>query len=245
MQVPNHIPQTLPAHDFELTQAQFRILVEGWKQVQEFKPPMIAIKDDILMMTSNYGPAFITANYSDLLQQMKLSMSFIPHAPLIRSMEQTLCVGNIRLFLNTHGGHLIQDGHRHLRVKAGPLPGAIVLPEIVWSGTELVGYNPKVIKIIVGKQAGDVQLAVYDDQIEQLATREMGGYTFTRGMEAQLAKRQPDVVLHSRVAFRYFGDKQTIQLGMMGNDYVLKVTNAFNYRVDLIVMEKLTVLPKS
>jgi len=83
---------------------------------------------------------------------------------------------------------------------------------------------------------------VYGNQLEQLGTYGQGIYTFTRGMGRHLAKRQLTVVLQSQVAFRHFGDKQSIRLGMVGKDYVLEVTNPHDIKTDVVVMEQLKVL---
>ena len=56
-------------------------------------------------------------------------------------------------------------------------------------------------------------------------------------MAERLASRRPNLVLTSQIAFRYFGTKQSIQLGTANGRYFLQVTNSFDIGVDLVVIE--------
>ena len=61
-------------------------------------------------------------------------------------------------------------------------------------------------------------------------------------MSKHLAGRRPNLVLQSQVAFRFIGPDQSLRLGKMNDQYVLRATNDSDMKVDVVVTELLKVV---
>jgi len=224
------------AQEYRLTQAQFHALGHCLNTAMKFNPSLVVMRESVLFTSVEGGRAVLQADYSPLLEQ-PVSLAIVPDKAAIKSMELIRGAGDVRVSLETNGLCWISGDHNQVPLKTGPFPeeAYFALPDILWIGTALTGYNPKDLKKFIGNKSDAVQLGVYDDQLEQIGIDGRGVYTFTPGMAERLAN--PDMVLKSQVAFRYFGKKQSIQLGTANGQYILQVTNSFDIGVDLVVLE--------
>ena len=225
-------------HEYRLTQAQFHALGHCLNTAMKFNPSLVVMRESVLFTSVEGGRAVLQADYSPLLEQ-PVSLAIVPDKAAIKNMELIRGAGDVRVSLETNGLCRISGDHTQMTLKTGPFPeeAYFSLPDILWIGTALTGYDPKNLKKFIGNKSGAVQLAVYDDQLEQIGIDGRGAYTFTVGMAERLANRNPDMVLKSQVAFRYFGPKQSIQIGTANGRYFLQVTNSFDIGVDLAVFE--------
>lgn len=230
------------AQEYHLTQAQFHALGHCFATAMKFDPSLLVMRNSVLSTVITRGPAggraVLQADYSPLLEQ-PVSLAIVPDKAAIKNMELIRGAGDVRVSLETNGICRIFGDHTQMTLKTGLLPeeACFAFPVISWIGTALTGYDPKDLKKFIGNKSGAVQLGVYDDQLEQIGIDGRGRYTFTVGMAERLANRNPDMVLKSQVAFRYFGPKQSIQIGTANGRYFLQVTNSFDIGVDLVVLE--------
>jgi len=236
----NTLTGTCPTQvpEYTLTQAAFHALGHCLNTAMKFNTSLVVMRESVLFTSVEGGRAVLQADYSPLLKQ-PVSLAIVPDKTAIKNMELIRGAGDVRVSLETNGLCRISGDHTQMTLKTGLLPEAVcfALPVISWIGTALTGYDPKDLKKFIGNKSGAVQLAVYDDQLEQIGIDGRGAYTFTPSMAERLAKRTPDMVLKSQVAFRYFGTKQSIQLGTANGRYFLQVTNSFDIDVDLVVLE--------
>jgi len=238
----SNIPSPALAQEYHLTQAQFHALGHCFATAMKFDPSLLVMRNSVLSTVITRGPAggraVLQADYSPLLKQ-PVSLAIVPEKATIKNMGLIRGAGDVRMSLETNGFCRISGDHTQMALKTGPFPGEAysALPDISWIGTALTGYDPKDLKKFIGNKSDAVQLAVYGDQLEQIGIHARGRYTFTVGMAERLANRNPDTVLKSQIAFRYFGTKQSIQLGTANGRYFLQVTNSFDIGVDLVVIE--------
>lgn len=230
-----------------LTQAEHHGLWHGVNLATRFSPPQVYVKDSVLFTFASGTNkrdtrirAVIQADYNPLILQ-KVTLAFAADAVAIKKAKAIRGAGDVRIRLK-NGHYHIQDDHMQCSLEAAPLPApeTFTLPIINWVGTETVGYDPKDLKEFFGKDS-TVQLAVHDDQIEQLGNSR-GRYTLTAGMAESLIDRRPDAVFLSQVAFRFIGPNQSLRLGKLGDQYVLRVTHHIDMKVDLVVIEHLDVV---
>lgn len=235
------------AKEYSHTQAEYHALWHGFNTAMKFNPPQMVMKDSVLFAFATGANkhdtrirAVIQADYNPLIGQ-KVTLAFAADKAAIKQATGIRGAGNVRIRLKD-GHYHIQGDHTQCFLKATPLPAseAFDLPVIDWVGTETVGYDPKDLKEFIGKDS-TVQLAVHEDQIEQLGNSR-GRYTLTAGMAEQLAERSPDVVLMSQVAFRFMGSNQSLRLGKLGGQYFLRATTPIDMKVDLVVIEHLDVV---
>uniref|UniRef100_I2Q4H1 Uncharacterized protein n=1 Tax=Desulfovibrio sp. U5L TaxID=596152 RepID=I2Q4H1_9BACT len=230
-----------------LTQAEHHGLWHGVNLATRFNPPQVYMKDSVLF---TFAPgtnkrdtrirAVIQADYNPLIGQ-KVTLAFAADKAAIKKAKAIRGKGDVRMRLKD-GHYNIQGDHTQCALKVAPLPApeTFALPIIDWVGTETVGYDPKDIKEFLGKDS-TVQLAVHEDQIEQLGNSR-GRYTLTAGMADRLIDRCPNQVFKSQVAFRFIGPNQSLRLGKRGDQYFLRVTNHIDMKVDLVVIEHLDVV---
>lgn len=246
MLLDTNVPEPTMIEENFLTQAEFKALVRSLEGFMKFSPTLIAMQGGCLMAGADDGRASIHADYSPLLP-VHAPLAFAPDREAIARLRLIQGEGDV-CFRLTPEGHVLFEGDRmgvHVQAKPVPSPGFFALPIVIWLGNDFLIPAPKDVKAFIGRKHEDVQLAVFDDQIERIGIVGRGIYTFTAGMSEQFSRRSPDVVLSSRVGFRFIGDKSSIQLGMVGQEYILKVTNPMDMGVDLIVMEQLEVLHKA
>lgn len=231
------------AQEYRLTQAEHHALIHGSQTVMKFDPLDIVIKDSILFTTVAKGRALVQADYTPLISH-PVTMAFAPDKAALKQMASIRGAGDVRVCL--------QDGHYHIHgdhtgthLQAIPVPTStnFQMPIITWIGAEVSGYASMDLKAFIGKigkEMKTVQLAVYDNQLEQVGVKgQSEPYTFTAGMAERLASRRPNLVLLSRVAFRHFGKKQSLRLGQKDGQYILRVTNSLDIDVDLVLFEPL------
>jgi len=225
-------------HEYTLTQAQFHALGHCLNTAMKFNPSLVVMRESVLFTSVEGGRAVLQADYSPLLEQ-PVTLAIVPDKAAIKNMELIRGAGDVRVSLETNGLCRISGDHTQMTLKTGPFPeeACFALPAISWIGTSVTGYNPKDLKKFIGNKSDAVQLAAYDDQLEQIGIDGRGTYTFTPSMAERLASRRPNLVLTSQIAFRYFGTKQSIQLGTANGRYFLQVTNSFDIGVDLVVIE--------
>ena len=220
-----------------LTQAQYHALVHGFKTVMKFAPSAIVVLDSVLYALSASRKLLLKADYSRLLAQ-PVTMAVAPDKVAIKEMG-LICAGDVCISMNN--GRYSIDGEptgTDLEAITMPGPNAFKLPGIAWIGTEVAGYDPKLLKKFISQNSDDVQLAIYFGQLEQVGVKgRKRPFTFTQGMVASLSGLRPDTVLFSKEAFRHFGKKQSIHVGQAGSQYILKVTNSLDIGVDLVVFE--------
>ena len=209
----------------------------------KFNPQLVILHDSNLLTFATGRWVAIQADYNPLVNQ-PLSLAFVPDKTAIKNMRLIRGKGDVRVIQGSDGLCHFCGDHMQVSLQARPLPApeTFALPVISWIGTELSRYNPKDLKAIIEKKNDEVQLAVYDEQLEQLGINGRGRYTFTAGMAERLASRSPDVVLLSRAAFRLFGSNQALQLGKVNDQYVLRVTNSFDIGVELVITEHLDIV---
>lgn len=238
------------AQVYTLTQAEYHALVHGFSSAMKFNPPHMYMDASVLFAFApgtnkrdTRNRAVIQADYNPLIEQ-KVTLAFAANKAAIKQAKGIRGAGDVCMRLKDDHYH-IQGDHTQCSLEAAPLPApeTFVLPSIDWVGTETVGYDPKDLKEFIGKDS-TVQLAVHEDQIEQLGNSR-GCYTLTAGMAEQLAERRPDVVLLSQVAFRFMGSNQILRLGKLGGQYFLRATTPIDMGVDLVVIEVLDVVSAS
>lgn len=250
------------AKEYNLTQAGYRALVKGIETVNKLDPIVakrpVAVKprpqhiffyDSVLRAAiigenedGSYVRAMIQADYALLLDQ-KVTLAFATDKAAIEKAK-AVQAGDVRVRLQG-GQYLIKGDNTVARLDAIPMPDAacVSTPVPTWLGVEVAGYDPKSLIAYIGKKVKSVHLAVYDDQLEQIwAKGHDDPYTFTAGMADRLVDRRPNLVLQSQVAFRFFGQKQTLRLGTVNGQYVLCATNAIDIKTDLVVIEQLEVV---
>lgn len=231
-----------------LSQAKYHALARGLEIALKFNPTTIDLRDSALIADATVTRVSgiretvgrVVANYKDLLAQT-VDLALAPDVPAIKTLKLIRGAGDVEIsFCPDRAAYHFQGDHLDAwapRASAPSLPDTI--PPITWQGNPVNGYDSASVKAFLGKKASKVQLAVYDGLIEQIGTVEGSIYTFTPGMVAQLKNRRPDVVLLSEVAFRFFGKKQSIQIGLAGQEYILKVVNSLDIGVDLVIYEHL------
>ena len=221
-----------------LTQAEYHALVHGFKTVMKFAPSAIVVIDSVLYALSASRKLLLKADYTRLLAQ-PVTMAVAPDKVAIKEMGLICGPGDVCIHLNN--GRYAIDGEptgTDLEAIAMPGPNAFKLPGIAWIGTEVTGYDPKLLKKFIGSKSDVVQLAIYFCQLEQVGVKgRKRPFTLTLGMVASLSGLHPDTVLFSQEAFRHFGKKQSIHVGQAGSQYILKVTNSLDIGVDLVVFE--------
>ncbi len=139
-------------------------------------------------------------------------------------------------------GYRFVGDHYEATLEAGPGVGgaATVLDEAEWLAVPLDKYDPKVLRQFIGRKVRNVQLAVYDGQVEQIASENAKlPFTFTKGMQDKLKDKQPDLVLRSRVAFRWIGKNHKFRLGTLRSRHVLVASNEIDLSTTLEVYEVL------
>ena len=239
------------AQEYSLTQAEYHALVHGFEIARKFNPPLVILQDSKLIAFTEGHMAVIHADYhppvGEPLVKPLVTMAFAPDKVVINKAKAIRGAGNVLIRCND-GHYHIQGDHTGTRFEAIPAPTAtFTLPAIDWIGAEVAGYDPKDLSAYigkVGKKSKAVHLAVYDDQLEQVWVNGASGpYTFTAGMAQRLAGRRPDVVLLSKVAFRFIGHKQSLRLGKLDDQYFLRATTPIDMGVDLVVTEVLDVVP--
>ena len=238
------------AQEYSLSQAAYHALIHGFDMALKFNPLQLVMKDSVLLAsapgTSKLDTrilAVIQADYNPLIGQ-KITMAFPPDKSAIKKAKAIRGGGDV-LISRKDGHYHIQGDHTGSCLKAMPVPDAAYFAEpiISWIGSEVAGYDPKDLKGFIDNHRS-VQLAVYGDQLEQIGFEGQDApYTFTAGMAARFVDRRPTVVLNSHVAFRFFGQKQSLRLGEIDGQYVLRVTNAIDMKVDLVVTEHLEIVP--
>ena len=237
-------PNLLPGNI--LTQAQFHALVRGLETFMKFSPPLIAMQGGYLMAGTDDGRALIRADYSALLPY-SAPWAFVPDKEAIARLKLIRGAGDVCL-QRTPDGHMLFEADRmNVHVYAKPVQGTgyFAPPVVTWLGRDFLIPAPKDVKAFIGRKHEGVQLAVFDDQIEQIGIDGQGVYTFTAGMRETLSRRSIDLVLRSRVGFCFLGEKPAVQLGMVAQEYILKVATPIDLGVDLVVMEQLEVLDKA
>jgi len=244
----NQTSSTL-VQEYNLTQAQYHGLVHGFETVMKFSPKQIYLKDSKLSVAvigedklTPYVRALVQVDYATLIGQ-SVSMAFTAEKAIIKKAKAIRGGGNVRIGLRD-GHYHIKGDHTGALLPAIPIADAVnCVPSISWVGTKVAGYDPRDVNAYIGKNTQEIQLVVYDDQLEQIwFARADAPYTFTAGMAERLAGRCPDVVLLSRVAFRFNGPKQALQLGKVGDQFVLSATSHIDIGVDLVVLECLDVV---
>ena len=242
------------AKEYSLTQAEYHALVRGFKIAMKFNPPSLVLQNSNLMAFTEDRMAFIQADYhsseKDPLVKPLVTMAFVPDKAVIKEAKAIRGEGNVRISFKADHYHIHGD-HTDASFPAIPVPdGAyFAMPPISWFGAKLSEYDSKdfgkyIGKIGKGKEA--VHLAVYGDQLEQVWVNGASGpYTFTAGMAERLASRIPSLVLKSQDAFRFIGHKQTLQIGTLNDQYVLRATTPIDMGVDLVVTEVLDVVSAS
>lgn len=224
---------------YVLTQAQYHALVHGFKTVMKFAPSAIVVLDSVLYALSASRKLLLKADYSRLIVQ-PVTMAVVPDKVAIKEMG-LICASDVCISLNN--GRYAIDGEptgTDLEAMAMPGPNTFKLPGIAWIGTEVAGYDPKLLKTFIGQKSNAVELAIYFGQLERAGVKgRKRPFTFTQGMVASLAGHQPGTVLLSREAFRHFGEKQSLHVGQASGQYILKVTNLLDIGVDLVAFEYL------
>lgn len=246
MLLDTNIPEPTLLKENILTQAEFHALVHGLECFMKFSPTLIAIQGGFWMAGSGGGRVSIHADYSPLLPDFA-PLAFAPDREAIARLRLIQGGGDV-CFRLTPEGHVMFEGDRmvvHVQAKPVPGQGYFALPIVTWLGNDFPLPSPKDVKAFIGRKHDYVQFAVFDDQIEQIGIEGRGIYTFTAGMSEHFSRRSPDLVLKSRVGFGFLGDKPVIQLGMVGQEYILKVATPIDMGVDLIVMEQIEVLHKA
>lgn len=232
-----------------LSQAKFHALVRGLEIALKFSPTIITLNASALVadatVTRPSGTrgtvGRIIADYAGLFAQT-VDLVLAPDAAAIKSLKLIRGAGDVEItFSPSRAAYHFRGDHSEGWVPRSSGSGFTnTIPPITWQGNPVNGYDSATLKAFLAKKANKVQLAIYGGLIEQVGTAEGSIYTFTPGMADHLKNRRPDVVLLSEVAFRFFGKKQSIQLGLAEQDYILKVVNSLDISVDLIVYEHLT-----
>ncbi|MYL82789.1 hypothetical protein GTA51_06520 [Desulfovibrio aerotolerans] len=238
------------AQEYSLSQAAYHALIHGFDMALKFNPLQLVMKDSVLLAsapgTSKLDTrilAVIQADYNPLIGQ-KITLGIAPDKAAIKKAKAIRGGGDVHVSLKGGQYHLHGD-HSGSCLKAMPVADAVYFTEpiITWIGSEVAGYDPKNLKEFIGNHSS-VQLAVYGDQLEQIGVEGQDApYTFTAGMAARLVDRRPNLVLKSQVAFRCMGSKQSLRLGKLDGQYVLRVTNPIDMGVDLVVTEHLEIVP--
>jgi len=232
--------QASPKSIATFRQAEFKALVRGWgialaygaKSIAMYGSTMEAVVDKRAIIQADYGP----------LYKSDLAVAFKVEKQVIKGLKRIEGVGDVNLIHDpVSGTYTFQGDHIEQGVAVVSPASAVPLtiPPFTLMGEEVFKYSAKALKDFVGRDAGKVILAVYDDQLERLGVPCGGTYTFTAGMRGKLSGRCPDAVFISQVAFRYFGDNQALQLGKIGDSYVLKVTTEVDMGVTMAVWELL------
>ena len=239
----SNIPSPPQALEYSLTQAEYGALINCTKTLIKFGPLKIIFKDSMLSAAVASGKGMVQANYTALIKP-PVTMAFNLDKATIKQMALIKGAGDVRVSLN-EGKYHIHGDHTGTFFPAIPMPDAayFTLPSITWLGVKVSGYDPKNLRSYIGKKSKAVQLAIYDDQLEQIGVEGADvPYTFTAGMSKHLAGRRPNLVLQSQVAFRFIGPDQSLRLGKMNDQYVLRATNDSDMKVDVVVTELLKVV---
>ena len=242
----SNIPSPPQALEYSLTQAEYGALINCAKTVIKFGSVDTIFKDSTLFAAVAGGKGMVHANYAPLIKH-PVTMAFNLDKATIKQMALIKGAGDVRVSLQ-EGKYHIQGDHTGTFFPAIPMPDAayFTLPSITWLGVEVSGYDTKNLNSYIGKigkKGKAVHLAVYGDQLEQIGVEGAGGpYTFTAGMSKRLAGRRPNLVLQSQVAFRFIGPKQSLRIGKMNDQYVLRATNNIDMKVDVVVTERLDVV---
>lgn len=237
------------AQEYSLSQAAYHALIHGFDMALKFNPLQLVMKDSVLLAsapgTSKLDTrilAVIKADYNPLIEQT-VTLGITPDKAAIKKAKAIRGGGDVRVSFKD-GKYHIQGDHTGSCLKATPVPDAVYFTEpiITWFGSEVAGYDTKDLKEFIGNHRS-VQLAVYGDQLEQIGVEGQDApYTITAGMAARLVDRRPNLVLKSQVAFRFLCQKQSLRLGKLDGQYVLRVTNPIDIKVDLVVTEHLAVV---
>ena len=224
-------------------QAEFHALARGWGIAHKYGASSITMHGAVLDAVID-GRAILQADYGPLYKS-DLAVAFKVDSRVLKGLKRIGGAGDVTINQGSGSGiYAFQGDHTEQPVTLeNASPGSpLVIPPVTLIGEQVTNYSVKTLKHFVGKDAGKVCLAVYGDQLEQLAVPGGGTYTFTAGMLGKLAGRCPDAVFMSRVAFRYFGDNQVLQLGKIGDSYVLKVATEVDMGVTMVVWEQLDVV---
>lgn len=235
--------QASPKSITTFRQAEFKALVRGWgislaygaQSIAMYGSKMEAVVDNRAIIQADYGPLY----KSDLVVAFKVDKH------VLKGLKRIGGAGDVNLVHDQASGAFAFQGDHIEQAVAVASPASAapqIIPPVTLLGEEVAKYSVKALKDFIGRDAGKVVLAVYGDQLERLVINGNGNYTFTSGMMNKLATRSPDSVLNSRVAFRYFGDKQALQLGKIGDSYVLKVATKVDMGVTMVVWEQLDVV---
>ena len=233
----------VPATEVVLTQAAYHAFAFGLEAATKVNSQLVIMHDSNLFTFATGRWAAIQADYKPLITQ-PLSLAIVPDKTAVKNLRLIRGEGDVRMIKGNDGLCHFCGDHMQVSLQTRPMPApeTFALPGISWIGTELSEYDPKDLKAIIGKKSSEVQLAVYDEQIEQLGINGRGRYTFTANMDEPLAGRRPNHVLLSRVAFRIFGSRQALRLGKVGDQFVLRATNSFDIGVDLVITEHLDIV---
>jgi hypothetical protein len=232
------------AQKYSLTQAEYHALVHGFEIAMKFNPQSVVLQDSKLITFTENRRAVIQADYTPLIKQ-PITMVFAADTAAIKKAKTIRGAGDVRVYLQDGQYHILGD-HTGARLKSMPIPDAacFTMPAISWFGTNLSEYDSKNLSEYLGKKSKAVQLAVYDDQLEQAWVEGQSyPYTFTPKMAERLKSRSPSFVLESQVAFRFIGPKQSLRLGKQGDQYFLCATTPIDMSVNLVVTELLDVVP--
>lgn len=232
--------QASPKSIATFRQAEFKALVRGWgialayggQSIAMYGSKMEAVVDNRAIIQADYGPLY----KSDLVVAFKVDKH------VLKGLKRIGGVGDVNLIHDPASGtYKFQGDHieQAVAVVSPASAGHQIIPPVTLVGEEVAKYSVRALKDFVGRDAGKVFLVVYGDQLERLVINGNGNYTFTSGMMNKLAERSPDAVFISQVAFRYFGDSQALQLGKIGDSYVLKVASEVDMGVTMVVWEQL------
>lgn len=220
----------------------FVTLAKALDKVLKFAPSDLSISEGRIVANVRNREACVVVNLPDFIPtgfEMHLGgdLAGIKEMKHIRGGKDVWFTGD-----PAGTGYRFVGDHYEATLEAGPgaCSAAAVLDEVEWLGVPLDNYDPKVLQRLIGKKFRNVQLAVYDGQVEQIASENAKlPFTFTKGMREKLKEKKPDLVLRSSVAFSWIGKNHKFRLGTLRSRHVLVASNEIDMSTTLKVYEVL------
>jgi len=209
----------------------------------KFRVGSITVQDSVIMGIPAEGNAVIVADMSARIPSLNMHFRINPEKAKYLSIAEGVNA-HVHIFYDHERSLYEVKGSNFLVYLEAPSDFPLNRHAIQYQtlGVPVTEHNPKHLRAYVGSNQAGVQVKVFDDQIEQvLVAGTDSPLTLTPSMQDELATKQPDYTLQSRVAFKHIGKRNAIELIMSGDTHGIKVTTPkFDLNVDLIVLEFIT-----
>lgn len=224
-----------------LTQREFMTFSRVCNIMLKLEPNLIVCAGQKILCDSNRGHGFAEADISTLIKS-SVEIAFKADKELVKELKNIKGASDISIIVNKEKNwisfvgphyevHLVKDENVHKQ-------NAVCIPEMEVVGVPLEGHDPQALKGYIGNRSENVEIVIYDGQLEQIAVPgKPSPLTFTSGMMAHLRERTPDAIYNSSVAFSYVGKSNKISLMKYRDKYVLQTENIIDLKTNLLIYE--------